>query len=592
MRNYLRLLGSVIGPGREGLAGVFALFILLSVLEAIGIGLVVPLFSILDLGQGNTPDSTSIFGRIAAVLVRLGLGDPGTLFGLLALVFYVKAVLGYVTQKAIYDFGFKHQKRLIDGLVRKYQAMSIAEYSRQESSALLQNLIGNVEVVSLGAIVASIRLVSETVVIIGITIVLLFAQPVLSPIMVLLIVLVVLTYDRLFRKRIRRTGELAAQAREAVIRNFQAVMQGFKEIHVIGRMEYFNRLIFEGTTDVRTSAVEYKALNAIPRYMMESAAITGFAAIFIIGSAFGMSQGDIVAAIGTFAVAALRIIPGANQVSASIIQMRNSHYALEKVSGGLTGDVEERRTLEGDAGVVAVTSGSIPGSFAGAQIEFRDVVFRYQDGGSPILEGVNLVITPGQLVGFKGSSGSGKSTSLDLILGFYAPTGGGVLVDGRPLPQPSSSWVANFAYVPQESFLFTGSIRENIALGMAEGTGGVSLADAVRLACLDDFVAELPEGIDSRLGERAVNISGGQRQRIALARAFYLDRPFIILDEPTSALDADTAGRVMNNILGLRGSKTIILTSHDPSVSELCDVVYEFNEGRVKMATSSGKVSE
>jgi ABC-type multidrug transport system fused ATPase/permease subunit len=591
VRNYLRLLGSVIGPRREGLAGVFALFILLSILEAIGIGLVVPLFSILDLGQGGTPDSSSMFGRIAAVLVGLGLGDPGTLFALLAIVFYVKAVLGYITQKAIYDFGFKHQKRLIDGLVRKYQAMSIAEYSRQESSVLLQNLIGNVEVVSLGAIVASIRLVSETVVIIGITIVLLFAQPVLSPIMVLLIVVVVLTYDRLFRKRIRRTGELAAQAREAVIRNFQAVMQGFKEIHVIGRMEYFNRLIFEGTTDVRTSAVEYKALNAIPRYMMESAAITGFAAIFIIGSAFGMSQGDIVAAIGTFAVAALRIIPGANQVSASIIQMRNAYYALEKVSAGLEVTVEEDSSFEAATGAPVGTSVSIasPGNLAGVPIEFRDVVFRYQDGGNPILEGVNLVITPGQLVGFKGSSGSGKSTSLDLILGFYAPTSGAVLADGKPLPQPSSSWVANFAYVPQESFLFTGSIRENIALGMPEGTHGVSLSDAIRLACLEDFVAELPDGIDSKLGERAVNISGGQRQRIALARAFYLDRPFIILDEPTSALDAETARLVMNNILSMRGSKTIILTSHDPSVSELCDAVYEFTGGRVDMAIARGK---
>jgi len=300
-----------------------------------------------------------------------------------------------------------------------------------------------------------------------------------------------------------------------------------------------------------------------------------------------MSQGDIVAAIGTFAVAALRIIPGANQVSASIIQMRNSHYALEKVSEGLAGDAEEGRSLEGGAEIVAGAPVSFSGSSAGAQIEFRDVVFRYQDGGSPVLEGVNLVITPGQLVGFKGSSGSGKSTSLDLILGFYEPTGGAVLVDGMPLPRPSSSWVANFAYVPQESFLFTGTIRENIALGMAEGTGGVSLADAVRLACLEDFVAELPEGIDSRLGERAVNISGGQRQRIALARAFYLDRPFIILDEPTSALDADTARRVMNNILGMRGSKTIILTSHDPSITELCDVNYEFRNGRVEIVTGT-----
>lgn len=592
MRNYLRLLSRVIGPRREGLVSVFGLFILLSFLEAIGIGLVVPLFSILDLGQGNTPDSASVFGRVRDMLVSLGLGDPARLFALLVLVFYAKAVLGYVTQKAIYSFGFKHQKRLIDGLVQKYQAMSISEYTKQESSALIQNLIGNVEVVTMGSIVASIRLVSETVVIMGISLVLWFAQPLLSPFMVLLIVLVVLTYDRLFRRRIHRTGALAAQAREAVIKNFQAVMQGFKEIHVIGRMDYFNRLIFEGTTHVKASAVEYKALNAIPRYMMESAAVTGFAAIFMIGGSFGLSQGDIIAAIGTFAVAALRIIPGANQVAASIIQMRNSRYALEKVFEGLGG-------ADFDGGAPAANAGTIcPPTVVsgeseyprGARIEFRDVGFQYQEGGDTILDKVNLTISPGTLTGFKGSSGSGKSTTLDLILGFFTPTEGVVLVDGKPLAEASPRWTDNFAYVPQESFLFIGSIRENITLGMAQGLRGVALEEAIRLACLEDFVAELPDGIDSLLGERAVNISGGQRQRITLARAFYLDRPFIIFDEPTSALDADTARRVMNNILRMRGRKTIILTSHDPSVTELCDVIYEFTDGKVDSAIPPGRI--
>lgn len=592
MRAYLRLLSGVIGPQREGLVGVFGLFILLSVLEAIGIGLVVPLFSILDLGQGHAPDSAAVFGRVREMLGNRGLGDPARLFALLVVVFYAKAVLGYITQKAIYSFGYKHQKRLIDGLVQKYQSMSISEYTKQESSALIQNLIGNVEVVSLGSIVASIRLVSETVVIIGITIVLLFAQPLLAPIMVLLIVLVVLTYDGLFRGRIRRTGELAAQAREAVIKNFQAVMQGFKEIHVIGRMDYFNRLIFEGTTHVKASAVEYKTLNAIPRYMMECVAVTGFAAIFIIGGAVGLSQGNILAAIGTFAVAALRIIPGANQVAASIIQMRNSHYALEKVFKGMGGAV-----VEGYASLAGVSEAvcapiDLSGECdypRGARIEFRDVVFHYEEGGNIVLDKVNLIITPGKLVGFKGSSGSGKSTTLDLILGFFTPTEGAVLVNGKPLAEASSRWTGNFAYVPQESFFFTGSIKENITLGMAEGVRGVSLVEAIRLACLEDFVGDFPDGTDSLLGERAVNISGGQRQRIALARAFYLNRPFMIFDEPTSALDADTARRVMNNILGMRGSKTIILISHDPSVTEICDVIYEFKDGKVEVMPPEGK---
>ena len=593
MRNYLRLLSRVIGPQREGLLSVFGLFILMALLEAIGIGLVIPLFSILDLGYDNSSELDSVFGRIRTVLENFGLGDPARLFVVLAIVFYAKGFMGYVTQKAIFRFGFKHQKRLIDRLVQKYQTMSIAEFTKQESSVLIQNLIGNVEVVCLGSIVASIRLLSEVTVIIFITTILFFAQPTFSILMMLLITTVILTYDRLFKKRIRRTGELAVRAREAVIRNFQAVMQGFKEIHVIGRMEYFNRLIFEGTSNVKASAVEYKALNAIPRYMMESAVITGFAAIFIIGGYLGMSQGDILTVIGIFAVAALRIIPGANQVSASITQIRNSHYALEKVAEGLDLLLEDDRTLESDRAVLTRTSESILelGNYAMARrIEFRDVMFRYQEGGNLVLEGVNLIIAQGQIVGFKGSSGSGKSTSLDLILGFYATTAGAVLVDGRPLPQPSLNWVANFAYVPQHPFLFAGSIRENISLGVPESMHGIPLSEAIRLACLEDFVAELPDGIDSDLSERAVNISGGQRQRIALARAFYLNRPFIILDEPTSALDADTARKLMDNILDLRGGKTIILTSHDSSIIELCDVIYEFRDGRVCSATSRAKV--
>ncbi len=584
MRNYLRLLSRVIGPQREGLLSVFGLFILMALLEAIGIGLVIPLFSILDLGYNNSSELDSVFGKIRALLENFGLGDPARLFVVLAIVFYAKGFMGYVTQKAIFSFGFKHQKRLIDGLVQKYQTMSIAEFTKQESSVLIQNLIGNVEVVCLGSIVASIRLLSEVTVIIFIATILFLSQPTFSILMMLLITTVILAYDRLFKKRIRCTGELAVRAREAVIRNFQAVMQGFKEIHVIGRMEYFNRLIFEGTSNVRASAVEYKALNAIPRYMMESAVITGFAAIFIIGGYLGMSQGDILTVIGIFAVAALRIIPGANQVSASITQIRNSRYALERVAEGLDVLLEDDRTLESDHTVLARTSESILelGNYAMARrIEFRDVMFRYQEGGNLVLKGINLDIAQGQIVGFKGSSGSGKSTSLDLILGFYATTAGTILVDGRPLPHSSLNWVTNFAYVPQHPFLFAGSIRENIALGVPESMHGISLSEAIRLACLEDFVAELPDGIDSDLGERAVNISGGQRQRIALARAFYLNRPFIILDEPTSALDADTARRLMDNIIDLRGGKTIILTSHDSSIIGLCDVIYEFSGGRV-----------
>jgi ABC-type multidrug transport system fused ATPase/permease subunit len=585
LRNYLRTLLEVIGPHRSALPSVFGLFILLSVLEAVGIGLVVPLFAVLDLGQDAQSGKTGLFGTINHALESLGLNDPTVLLLLIVAVFYTKAVLGFFTQRAIYKFGYANQKRLIDSLVVKYQSMSVAEFSKKESSALIQNLIGNVEVVTLGSIVASVRLLSESTVILGIAAVLFIAQPALTVAMIILVVFVVAIYDRLFRTKIKQTGSLAAEAREKVIKNFQSVMQGFKEIHVIGRLEFFNRMIFDATSDVKSSAVDYKVLNTLPRYLMESAAITGLAAIFIVGGQVGASQADLVAAIGTFAVAALRLIPGANQVSAAIIQIRNSTYALEKVHEGMT---------ESGSATQLLPKSDHPDSTQKVHrsIEFRKLGFAYNPGEKPVLNDANLKLQIGKVIGFKGSSGSGKSTALDIILGFYEPTSGDVLIDGSKRSDTSAHYRTQFAFVPQDPFVFSGTIRENITLGTPEDEHGMPLSKAVSLACLDEMINDLPDGLEMKLGEKAVNISGGQRQRIALARAIYLNRPILVLDEPTSALDHDTAMNFMASLKTIGPDKAVIITSHDPEIIDLCDEAFVFSHGKVTKQRSGAHPSK
>jgi len=589
MQQYLKLLAGVIGPYKGGLVTVFSLFILLSFLEAIGVGLVVPLVSSLDLGGSNSTELAAPFNSVNQLLNTLGLAGSGKLFILLVIIFYLKAVLGYFTQRAVFNFGYRNQKRLIDDLVKKYQSMSVSEFTKQESSALIQNLIGNVEVVCLGSIIASIRFISEIVVIISITIVLFFAQPTVSLFMVLLIIVVVMTYDKIFRRRIRLTGEQAAQSRESVIKNFQSVMQGFKEIHVIGRLDYFNRLIFEGTAQVKESAVEYKSMSVIPRYLMESMAVTGFAAIFLIGSVFGLSQTEIIAIIGIFAVAALRLIPGANQVASTIIQMRNSHYALKKVHHGLHTKAVNAADVISMTGETSLSSKPLELSSGKtiSRIEFKDVLFQYEGNSNVVLDHVNFSINRGDLVGLMGTSGSGKSTTLDLLLGFFTPTSGVILVDDKPLSEYHATWRNNFAYVVQEPFLFSGSIKENITLGVEHASRGVTVDDAIHSAGLGKFISSLPKGVDSYLGERGVNLSGGQRQRIAIARAFYLDRPIIILDEPTSALDNKTSLDLMEVLASFKGKKTIIVISHDSEIMTRCDKVYEFRNKHISLLSES-----
>lgn len=583
MKHYLELLGRAIGPQKKSLAGVFCLFILLSFIEAFGVGLIVPLIASLELTGSAEASSGTVISVVSDALAAAGISSPGQLFALVAVIFYLKAIVGYHTQQATFRFGYKNQKRLIDTLVERYQAMPLAEFQKQDSAALIQNLIGNVEIVTQGAIVAAIRLASEATVALAITVVLLMVQPVITLLMVVAILVAVSANDTLIRQRIHQTGRQAAETRELVIRNFQAVMRGFKEIHVIGRMDYFNKLIFLGTSELIESAVSYKTLNSIPRYLMECVAVTGFAAIFILGGMLGIPQSEIIATIGTFAVAALRLIPGSNQLAASIIHMRNSHFALTKVDEGL-------REIGTEPGISGPSSNEsphnpaveVPATGELQRIEFRNVCFRHSDKGDLVLDDANIIIEKGQLVGFRGHSGSGKTTALDLILGFLQPSAGEVLLNGRCRKEDPAAWYPHFVYVSQESFLFSGSIRENITLGSPERIDRLSLSAALELSCLEEFIAGLPDGVESHLGERGVNISGGERQRVALARALYLDRPIIVLDEPTSALDAVTAHKVMANFRNMVGRKTIIVTSHDPSILELCDSVYDFSAGHVR----------
>jgi ATP-binding cassette subfamily B protein len=221
-------------------------------------------------------------------------------------------------------------------------------------------------------------------------------------------------------------------------------------------------------------------------------------------------------------------------------------------------------------------------AFAGVReaIELREVAFRYGCRGN-VLEKVSLRIPAGRTIAIVGESGSGKSTLLKLLMGFYAPTEGRILVDGTDLRDFTlASWRGRIGQVAQEPFIFNSTLRDNIALGRPEATLEEIIA-AARAAGLDEFIAGLPERYETVIGERGANLSGGQRQRLAIARALLRQPEILIFDEATSHLDTATERAIQKNLKSALAGKTVVLVAHRLSTIKGADYIYVLHEGRI-----------
>jgi ATP-binding cassette subfamily B protein len=222
---------------------------------------------------------------------------------------------------------------------------------------------------------------------------------------------------------------------------------------------------------------------------------------------------------------------------------------------------------------------------AAGRIEFRGVTFSYREGG-PVLKGVSLAVAPGTRLGVVGATGAGKTTLLNLLMRFYDRSAGQVLLDGRDVRDYRLADLRNqFALVLQDPVLFSATVTENIAYGRP-GATHAEVAAAARAACAHDFIARLPEGYATRVGERGMCLSGGERQRIALARAFLKDAPVLLLDEPTSAVDRQTEADILEALERLMRGRTCVLITHRESPLAACDKVLALEQGRLDGATS------
>ena len=420
-------------------------------------------------------------------------------------------------------------------------------------------------------ILAMLQLASEVVVSCLIFMVLLLNDPRMTLFIIVVFGLLTLFIVKVFKPRLNRIGarNQAIQSRIAKWR-IQATY-GLKDVKVLNREEFYVRNYYETGKVGAEVARNYAVLNNMPRLLIETVfivSVLGFLVVYINGG------GDITAMVTTisaFAIAAVRVLPSVNRINTYITEIAYTQPSLDFVYDNLQEGMKTDAMLAERKAYSQVEKLKLD-----HQIELDHISFHYPDSDKNIFEDAHMIVPKGKSVGIIGTSGAGKSTIVDILLGLLHAQTGMITCDGVDIFKNYESWLAQIGYIPQSIYLIDESIRDNIAFGIdADKIDEKRIWEVLEEAQLKEFVEELPEGLDTTIGDRGVRLSGGQRQRIGIARALYNDPEILVFDEATSALDNDTEAAVMEAVNSFHGRKTMIIIAHRLNTIEKCDMIYK-----------------
>ncbi|HUE89951.1 MAG TPA: ABC transporter ATP-binding protein [Vicinamibacterales bacterium] len=369
-----------------------------------------------------------------------------------------------------------------------------------------------------------------------------------------------------------RWGERMKQLEERQLHILQQSLGAVKEVKIAGREAYFEGRLRAVRRDLASVEGGRSALATAQRLGVETALIVGMLAVLWFITRGGASGADTVSLMGLFAYAGFRVVPSANR-----IMLNAGHWRTGRAfSKNAIADFKALRRVQlrphGPEPVVAFNEALV----------CEDVTFTYDEGTAPAVSRVHLRLRAGESLGIVGATGSGKSTLVALLLGLLQPTSGRILLDGVPLTGLERAWQRLIGYVPQDTYLLDDTLRRNIAFGVPDALiDEQRVARSCTLAQLDDLIRQLPQGMDTPLGEDGARLSGGQRQRVAIARALYSDPAVLVFDEATAALDNQTEREVTRAIASLHGTRTLIVIAHRLTTVEACDRLIFLQDGRI-----------
>lgn len=562
---------------KKKLVILFAMMIVAAIFETVGIGLIVPIVAII-----TNPNIISEQPLLAFIYNSMNLSSY-TMFIIVSVIF----LLFVFILKNLYLLFFNYmqfriilnlQVKISRELFNKYLTKPYVFHLQRNTADLLRNVNDEVPKVSQGILLSGFQLATEILVTSFILILLLMTAPLATLAVIVILGGSVALFFMVFRKKISKLGVELQKVNGRIIKWVNQGLGASKEIKVQGKESFFINAYTEQSQLKANNGRYYKMLEQAPRLFIESLLVSTVLVTMLIIILRGTNTEQLISTMALFAMSAFRLMPSINRVMGLITTIKYSKPALKVVYNDLYTDSD----LEFNEHANSISKSDVTRKTFLQSIELENVSFSYPNQERSTISDVSLTIPIGSSVAFIGESGAGKSTIVDIILGLLTPQKGRILIDNQNLYDQKSIWQQKIGYIPQSIFLIDDTIRGNVAFGIEKDyIDDEKVWRALEQAQLWDFVMELPDQIETTVGERGVRLSGGQRQRIGIARALYHNPEILFMDEATSALDNETETEIMKSIDNLRGEKTLIIIAHRLSTIKNCDTVFHIRDGHL-----------
>jgi len=573
----IKKLAAVLDKKQKKKVALLVIVILIGgILETVGISLVLPLISaIMDeeaFGANQYVQMISSFLHIENTRTFIYLL-------LFALIFMFILKNGYLLFSTYLQARFvnKNRCKCTTNLLRQYLNKPYEYYLYAETSTILRTIYGDMDNV-FNLLMQCLNLTAEAVVSLCLGLFLFFMDPVMMLVIIGLMLAATFFIAKVIKPLLNRVGENARVSQASLYKWILQGVSGIKDVKVIHKEEYFVSEYKKHAYDYAGYQIQNTVLTNVPRLLIETVAIGGILLYIAISLMAGGKMEDMLPMVSAFALAAVRLLPSVNRLNTYMANIAYFEPALNYIYDNVDAlDLQKIHEDKGEEEALALPEVTLK-----EKIELSDITFAYPNTDKYIFAHADMSIPVGKSVGIVGSSGSGKTTVVDILLGLLKMESGEIKSDGTNVFENYPMWLSNIGYIPQTIYMLDDSIRNNIAFGVApDKIDDARVWKVLEQAQLKEFVEELPEKLDAQIGERGVRISGGQRQRLGIARALYHDPELLIFDEATSALDNDTETAIMEAIDSLHGEKTMVIIAHRLRTIENCDMIYEVKDGKV-----------
>lgn len=577
MRKIISKLNKLLSPEQKRhMALLTVMMIIGALLQTAGVGMLVSVVNIvIDPVKSADSQIARIFYDIIGKTSEEGYRIfQYTVMVSMILVFVVKNLFLYIQQKAMYAFVYRNQFSTSERMMRNFVRRDYEYYLNADTAVVQRSITSDVNNMY-ALILAILQLISDGFVSLCVCAFCLAQSGLMTIILAAVLILLLFIIKKVLKPVMYKAGKDNQDYYSGLFKWISQSVMGIKEVKIFGREQYFVDSYNRCGNGYVNAVQKYSLYNSIPKLLIEAVCVSVMMIYMIVMIALGRGSEALISDFATLAAAALVLLPAVNRINNQINSMSYFEPFLMNVSDNLQEDID-------DANTDMTFASDVPKLELKKSISFDGITYSYPGSDVKILDKADLTIPIGSSIGIVGTTGAGKSTLVDILLGLLKPAEGVIRADGADIRDNYRSFLKNVGYIPQMIFMLDDTIRNNVAFGIApEEQDEGRIWEALKEAALDDFVRSLPEGLDTSIGERGIRISGGQRQRIGIARALYGDPEVLILDEATSALDNETESLIMESIGRFMGRKTLVIIAHRLQTIEKCDMVFRVGDGRI-----------